>query len=68
VLIKARYLALQGTTPERLAGILDWAESLADDIASVDDHASQFQQHLDALGEDFPEFSGVAVDYNEGRL
>jgi len=68
VLVKARYLALQGSDVQQLAGVLDWAERLADDIAASEDHAGQFAEHLAGLGEDFPEFAGVAQDYNESRL
>ncbi len=63
VLIKARYRALQGATGEQLAGILDWAERLADDIVSSDDHSRQFSEHLEGLGEDYPEFAGILHDY-----
>jgi hypothetical protein len=67
VLAKARYLALQGSSTQQLAGILDWAERLADDIASSEDHLQQFTEHLGGLGEDHPEFAGILSDYTSGR-
>jgi len=67
ILIKARHLAQCNNTAQ-LAGILDWAELLADDIASIEDRSRQFGEHLEGLGDDHPEFAGVFRDYNEGRL
>ena len=64
VLIKARYLALQGSPVAQLVGILDWAERLAGDIASPEEQR-QFSEHLQGLGEDYPEFSGILRDYND---
>jgi hypothetical protein len=67
VLVKARYRALQGATAEQLAGILDWAERLADDIVACEDHAQQFSEHLEGLGEDYPDFAGIVQDYRAGQ-
>lgn len=67
VLVKARHLALHNSV-EQLAGILDWAEILADDLAAQEDRGRQFAEHLEGLGEDHPEFAGVFRDYKDGRL
>jgi hypothetical protein len=67
VLVKTRYLALQGATPQRLATLLDWAERLADDITTSDDDFRQFTEHLEGLGEDEPEFAGILRDYHAER-
>lgn len=68
VLVKARYFALQDRDLEKVTGILDWAELLADDMAAGENRTGQFAEHLEGLGEDYPEFSGVFRDYEEGRL
>lgn len=67
VLVKARHLA-QCKSTEQLAGILDWAELLADDIATPEDRSRQFGEHLEGLGEDHPDFAGVFRDYRDDRL
>ena len=67
VLVKTRYLALQGEAPERLAAILDWAELLAQDIAANED-GHEFAAHLQGLGDDLPEFAGIFRDYQGGCL
>lgn len=60
VLVKARFLALQNCDVGKLAGVLDWAEILADDIAAGRDE--EFSVHLEGLGEDHPEFAGISRD------
>jgi hypothetical protein len=67
VLIKVRHLALCKDA-ERLAGVLYWAELLADDIAATEDRTRQFGEHLKGLGSDYPDFAGVYRDYREGKL
>jgi hypothetical protein len=67
VLIRARHLA-QCNNTQQLAGVLDWTELLADDIAASDDRSRQFSEHLQGLGDDHPDFAGVFRDYHEGRM
>lgn len=67
VLVKARHLALNNSA-EQLAGILDWAELLASDLAASEGCIRQFGEHLEGLGEDHPEFAGVFRDYKDGWL
>jgi hypothetical protein len=67
VLVKARHLALENSDG-RLAGILDWAELLAADVADAENRTREFGEHLEGLGEDHPEFAGVYRDYQENRI
>lgn len=68
VLVKIRYLSLDGVASDRLALMLDYAEAMAAHIAKDDNRQQEFEQQLQGLAERFPDFSGIWNDYEQGRL
>jgi hypothetical protein len=67
VLVRARMLAGNGTAPDKLYRILDWAEVLPSLIVrQEEDTTDEFRSILHGLGEEFPEFGGCAEGFDCG--
>ena len=65
ILVRARYLAGEGTDPQKLYQILDWAEILPSLIACrEEDTTAEFRAMLSGLGEQFPEFAGFVQNFD----
>jgi len=67
ILVKSRSLAADGADQQKLYRILDWAEALPSLIGREGEDAThEFRSMLLGLGEEFPEFAGLAQNFDRG--
>lgn len=65
VLTLSRHLAYTGTEAKEIAGILDEAEYLVAILLHEEEEAiGEFRRVLQHIGTKFPEFAGVAADFD----